>query len=107
VEGYPLFVDATGVLDSYYPLPDMAFMEGSLVLVGGHNLLEPAMHGVPVLSGPHTHNFREITISITEGNACQVVRTTDDLVSSLKVFPKMKISAGREVRLGRLFQGVP
>ncbi|MCJ7682880.1 MAG: 3-deoxy-D-manno-octulosonic acid transferase, partial [Desulfobacteraceae bacterium] len=57
-----------------------------LVPVGGHNLLEPAMHGVPVLTGPYTHNFREITTSLMERNACRVIRTTDDFISTLEEF---------------------
>ena len=50
VEGNVLLVDAMGVLDGFYALAEVAFVGGSLVPVGGHNLLEPAMHGVPVLT---------------------------------------------------------
>ncbi len=85
-EGKILLVDAMGVLDGFYALADVAFVGGRLVPVGGHNLLEPAMHGVPVLTGPYTRNFREITISLTEGNACRVVRTRDDFISTLGEF---------------------
>ena len=105
VEGDILLVDAMGVLDGFYALADVAFVGGSLVPVGGHNLLEPAAYGVPVLSGPHTHNFREITISLTEGNACQVVRTTDDLVSSLKVFLENEDLRKQAGKAGRTVSG--
>jgi len=46
-----LLVDAMGILDGIYSIADTAFVGGSLVPVGGHNLLEPAMHGLPVLTG--------------------------------------------------------
>ncbi|MDF1535045.1 MAG: 3-deoxy-D-manno-octulosonic acid transferase [bacterium] len=68
-----LLVDAMGVLDGFYALADAAFVGGSLVPVGGHNLLEPAMHGVPVLTGPHLHNFREIAQTLVDSGGCRVV----------------------------------
>ena len=86
VAGSVVLVDAMGVLDGFYALADVAFVGGSLVPVGGHNLLEPAMHGVPVLTGPYTHNFREITLSLTRGNACRIVKTREELSSILQEF---------------------
>ncbi len=49
-----LLLDEMGVLPSFYGLARAAFVGGTLVKVGGHNLLEPALAGVPVLFGPHT-----------------------------------------------------
>jgi 3-deoxy-D-manno-octulosonic-acid transferase len=54
-----LLVDALGRLGALYGLGSVAFVGGSLVPVGGHNVLEPAALGVPVLFGPHTHHFAE------------------------------------------------
>lgn len=51
-----LLVDAMGRLAALYAAADAAFVGGSLVPVGGHNVLEPAACGVPVLFGPHTHH---------------------------------------------------
>jgi len=85
-QGDVLLVDAMGILDGFYALADVAFVGGSLVPVGGHNLLEPAMHGVPVLTGPHTHNFRDISAAMIDVNACAVVETLDDLKDSLRRF---------------------
>lgn len=56
-----ILLDTMGELGRLYAECDIAFVGGSLVNVGGHNLLEPASWGKPVLFGPHTHNFREIT----------------------------------------------
>ena len=49
-----LLLDTMGELERIFAASDVAFVGGSLVPVGGHNLLEPAMYGVPVLFGPHT-----------------------------------------------------
>ncbi len=59
--GSVFLLDSLGELASVYALATLAFVGGSLLPgVGGHNILEPAQHGVPVLTGPHTENFREI-----------------------------------------------
>jgi 3-deoxy-D-manno-octulosonic-acid transferase len=50
-----------GELPVFFAAADLAFIGGSLVPSGGHNLLEPAAVGVPVLIGPHSFNFAEIT----------------------------------------------
>ena len=55
-----LVVDAMGELWQFYAACDVAFVGGSLHPHGGHNLLEPAALGLPVLIGPHTFNFTEI-----------------------------------------------
>jgi len=78
-----LLVDAMGVLDGFYAMADLAFVGGSLVPVGGHNLLEPAMHGVPVLTGPNLQNFRDIADALIESGGCRIVEAGDSLVSAL------------------------
>jgi 3-deoxy-D-manno-octulosonic-acid transferase len=64
-EGFPdgvsvLLLDTVGELSGAYAMADIAFVGGSLVPVGGHNILEPACFGVPVMTGTHMHNFREM-----------------------------------------------
>ncbi len=54
-----LLVDTVGELASLYVMAAAAFVGGSLVPIGGHNVLEPAAAGAPVLFGPHTHHVRE------------------------------------------------
>jgi 3-deoxy-D-manno-octulosonic-acid transferase len=55
-----LLLDTIGELASIYGLADVAFVGGSLVPHGGHNILEPAQHGVAIIVGNHTENFRDI-----------------------------------------------
>jgi len=66
-------IDAMGELMPFYAASDLAFVGGSLVPIGGHNVLEPAALSTPVLVGPHTFNFEEITLTlIQEGGATRV-----------------------------------
>jgi 3-deoxy-D-manno-octulosonic-acid transferase len=68
-----LLVDTVGELAALYASVDVAFVGGSLVPVGGHNLLEPAALGVPVLMGPYQSNVTEIAqLLLHEGGALQV-----------------------------------
>lgn len=60
VAGGVVLLDTIGELASLYQLATLAFIGGSLVPAGGHNILEPAQAGVPILVGPHTENFRDI-----------------------------------------------
>lgn len=64
-----LLGDTMGELLFLYALADSAFVGGSLVANGGHNLLEPAALGIPVLSGPHLFNFLEIAAQLREAGA--------------------------------------
>jgi len=61
--------DTMGELPVFLAAADVAFIGGSLVPTGGHNLLEPAAVGVPVLIGPHSFNFAEITRLLVEREA--------------------------------------
>jgi 3-deoxy-D-manno-octulosonic-acid transferase len=105
IKGDVLLVDTMGVLEGFYALADVAFVGGSLVPVGGHNLLEPAMHGVPILTGPYTHNFREITISLTERNACRVVSTREEFSSTLEEFLDNEDSRRRTGQAAKVVSG--
>ncbi|NER59084.1 3-deoxy-D-manno-octulosonic acid transferase [Pseudomonas sp. MAFF212428] len=68
-----LLGDTMGELLFLYAVADIAFVGGSLVPNGGHNLLEPAALARPVLSGPHLFNFLEIALMLREGGAlCEV-----------------------------------
>jgi 3-deoxy-D-manno-octulosonic-acid transferase len=55
-----VLLDTIGELDQYYALGDLVFVGGSLVPIGGHNVLEVAAHRKPVFFGPHMSNFKEI-----------------------------------------------
>jgi len=69
-------VDTLGELMAFYACADVAFVGGSLQPVGGHNLLEPAAVGTAVVTGPHLHNFAEISRRMDEAGA---LRTGADL----------------------------
>lgn len=71
--------DTMGELLTLYGVSDMAFVGGSLIERGGHNPLEPAGWGVPVLSGPHVFNFSTIYRQLDEGGALLTVTDSDEL----------------------------
>ena len=66
-------MDTIGELASLYALADVAFVGGSLVPRGGHNILEPAQHGVPIVVGNHTENFRDIVWLFRQNDALRIV----------------------------------
>lgn len=67
-----LVIDTLGELSAFYACADVAFVGGSLQAIGGHNLLEPAAVGTPVVTGPHLHNFVEIAKRLKEAGALEV-----------------------------------
>lgn len=78
-----LLGDTMGELLFLYALADIAFVGGSLVANGGHNLLEPAALGKPVLSGPHLFNFLEIATQLREAGALSEVENAEQLAGRL------------------------
>ena len=86
--GQILLLDTIGELASVYSLASVAFVGGSLVPAGGHNPLEPAQFGVPIVMGPHYANFRAITEDLLVHNAVRIATLADlaqaliDLLSS-------------------------
>jgi 3-deoxy-D-manno-octulosonic-acid transferase len=74
-----LLVDAMGVLLDFYAAGDVAFVGGSLVRVGGHNLLEPAALGRPILTGPSHANAREVLQALLAAQGVRVVRDAAQL----------------------------
>jgi len=68
-----VLVDSVGELASFYASADVAFVGGSLMPIGGHNLLEPASLGLPVLTGPYQANGQDIArLMLQQGAALQV-----------------------------------
>jgi len=78
-----VILDTIGDLASVYSVADVAFVGGSLVKRGGHNPLEPAQFGVPVVMGPSYENFRDIVGSMQKANAIRIVQNSDELQSVL------------------------
>lgn len=73
-------VDTMGEVPLFYAMSDVAFVAGSLVPIGGHNLLEPAAQGVPVVTGPYNFNAQDIADLFIARDACRVVKDQDELV---------------------------
>lgn len=71
--GGVLLVDTIGELAALYALADIAFVGGSLVPRGGHNIIEPAQHGVAIVTGNHTENFRDIVALFQSHDAVRIV----------------------------------
>ncbi len=78
-----VLLDTVGELLSAYAAADIAFVGGSLVPKGGHNILEPALFGVPTLVGPHMQNFREIADIFHDAHAVGQLRDAADLSERL------------------------
>jgi 3-deoxy-D-manno-octulosonic-acid transferase len=73
VIGGVMLVDSIGELSAIYQLGTLAFVGGSLVQRGGHNIIEPAWYGVPVIIGNHYENFRDIVELFQRYHAVRVV----------------------------------
>jgi 3-deoxy-D-manno-octulosonic-acid transferase len=81
--GTILLLDTIGDLASMYALGAAAFVGGSLVKRGGHNPLEPAQFGVPVVMGPSFENFRDIVAKMQEAGGIRIVQDKDELETAL------------------------
>jgi 3-deoxy-D-manno-octulosonic-acid transferase len=89
--GHPLaggvvLLDTIGELAAAYQAAALAFVGGSLVPRGGHNILEAAQHGVPILVGPHTENFRDIVEQFVRAGGARVTtipRLDNDFIELL------------------------
>jgi len=75
--GGVLLVDSIGELSALYALADVAFVGGSLVPRGGHNIIEPAQHGVAIVVGNHTENFRDIVGLFQSRDAVRIVNVSE------------------------------
>jgi 3-deoxy-D-manno-octulosonic-acid transferase len=76
--------DSMGEMAAYYAAADVAFIGGSLLPLGGQNLIEAAAAGCPVLIGPHTWNFLEATELAIAAGAAERVADAEDLARKLK-----------------------
>lgn len=79
-----LLLDTMGELSALYAFAQVAFVGGSLVKKGGHNILEPAAAGVPVVMGPFMSNFAKMVRDFLEHNAAIQVRGAEELGSVVK-----------------------
>jgi len=96
-----LLVDTLGELLDFYAAADVAFVGGSLVPIGGHNLLEPAALGLPALTGPHNFNSEEIARMLISRGAVEIVPDAQALgsrVAALLAAPQERLRIGAQGR---------
>ncbi|MEI6285648.1 MAG: 3-deoxy-D-manno-octulosonic acid transferase [Bacillota bacterium] len=78
-----IILDTIGELGQLYGIADFVFVGGSLIKRGGHNILEPAAHGKPIVIGPNMFNFKEIYAMMSENQACITVHDEKELAETL------------------------
>jgi 3-deoxy-D-manno-octulosonic-acid transferase len=93
--------DTMGELLLFYAASDVAFVGGSLVPIGGHNLLEPAALGLPLLSGPHVFNAQEIADMFVARHACRIVNDSIELADEVARLLSDAVTAARMGDAGR------
>jgi 3-deoxy-D-manno-octulosonic-acid transferase len=94
-----LLVDTLGELSMLYGAADVAFVGGSLVPIGGHNLLEPAAVGIPVLTGPSHSNGKEVALMLLQRGA---VLEVEDAAQLERVLLRLLADAPERERIGTL-----
>ena len=78
-----LLGDTMGEMPLFFVASDVAFIAGSLVPIGGHNLLEPAAQGLPIITGPHNFNAQEVADLFVESGACRMVGDWQELAATV------------------------
>ena len=96
-------IDTMGELLRFYAAADIAFVGGSLEAIGGHNLLEPAALGKPVIVGPHTFNTEEVAFSLIEARAALRVEDEAALGATLS---RLLAQADERLAMGQAAQAV-
>jgi len=101
-------IDTLGELARFYACADVAFVGGSLQPVGGHNLLEPAALGIPIVTGPYLHNFADIAQRLQDAGAMQAGRNAaavgdmlERLLADAPLRERMGDAGAALVRAGR------
>ncbi|MFK8011539.1 MAG: lipid IV(A) 3-deoxy-D-manno-octulosonic acid transferase [Marinicellaceae bacterium] len=90
-------VDTMGEMLEFYAASDIAFVGGSISNIGGHNVLEAAVFKLPVLVGPNTHNFSEITQLLHDCGGSKLVNNASDIINYMQELienPSMRESMG-------------
>lgn len=96
-----IILDTMGELAVMYAAADMAYVGATLVPLGGHNLLEPAACGIPVLFGPHTENVRASAAALLRTGGGKVVHDGDELA---RVWLELLDDPGKRARAGAAAQ---
>ncbi len=96
-----MVLNTIGELERFYGLAEISFVGGSLVPVGGHNLLEPASFGCPVLFGPYVHNFVRMSQLLLEAGGGIMVKDAEDIYAIMKdllLFPEKTKEMGAKAK---------
>ena len=96
-----ILLDTMGELENLYSISEVAFVGGSLVPTGGHNILEPAYFSKPIIFGEFMFNFEDIRSIFLESKACIEVKDKKGLLDSLTNLIKdesLRLSLGRAAR---------
>ena len=94
-------IDSIGLLPDFYNGADLAFVGGSLVPRGGHNLIEPAVLGTPIIVGNYTFNFEEITENFIKKDACLLVHNEHEVflaMQSILQDPNISLTLAKNAR---------
>lgn len=102
--GSVFLLDSIGELGSVYELGAVAFVGGSLVAGGGHNPLEPARFGVPVVMGPRYENFREAVELLRGADGLRVVERADVAGTMASLLEDAKAAAAMGARGRKAFE---
>ena len=94
-----IFLDTLGDLPAFYPFADVAFVGGSLVDAGGHNLFEPARCRKPIVFGPYMRNFSHVAQEMKEKGGAMEVRGRKDLTERLS---EILNDPGKAARMGEI-----
>ena len=78
-----ILLDTIGELARVYALASVSFVGGSLANIGGHNIIEPASLGIPVLFGPYMHHFEDVKEVFLSENAAICVRNEEELLGAI------------------------
>lgn len=96
-----ILLDTIGDLAAVYSIADVAYVGGSMFRRGGHNPLEPAQFGVPVLVGESYENFRDIVTKMLDANGIQIVKDEIELETALKALLTDRFAAKAMGERGR------
>jgi 3-deoxy-D-manno-octulosonic-acid transferase len=98
-----ILLDSIGELRSVYALASIVFVGGSIAKTGGHNILEPAAIGGAIITGPHTHNFRQVVEEFVDAGAIIQLRSTSDAATIIELgnlFSELLADSRRRKELG-------
>jgi len=96
-----VLLDSIGELGAVFPLADIAFVGGSIAPHGGHNVIEPAAHGVCTITGPHTANFAAITKAmLAEGALVQLSHTEEPAAELARVLRELLTDSTSRAQIG-------